>query len=287
LTTVEALLREGAAALTEAGIENPRAEARLLLEATTGRSRAHLMAAPAEPVPATEAQDFRTLIGRRAAREPMAYILGRAEFWSLTFTVGSGILVPRPDTETLVEAALRAFPDRTRPLRLLDIGVGSGCLLLTLLHLFPNARGIGTDVSETALACTRRNAEQLGVGQRLELRETAWAQGVDGPFDLVVSNPPYIPADEIAGLHPEVARFEPRGALDGGVDGLDAYRAILADLPRLLAPEGTALLEIGKGQDGPLAPMIRAAGFTLTTHADLASIIRCLELRRAAPPSGS
>jgi release factor glutamine methyltransferase len=287
LSSVEALLREGAAALAGAGVEAPRAEARLLLEAATGRTRASLVAEPAEPVPPGEALAFRALVGRRAAREPMAYILGRAEFWSLPFAVGPGVLVPRPDTETLIEAALRAFPDRGQALRILDVGVGSGCLLLTLLHLFSSARGTGTDVSEAALACARRNAEALGVAGRLELRQTAWARGVEGPFDLVVSNPPYIPAGEIAGLQPEVARFEPRLALDGGADGLDAYRAILADLPRLLVAGGVALLEIGQGQEGPLAPMIDAAGFALATHADLAGITRCLELRRAAAPAGS
>jgi release factor glutamine methyltransferase len=280
LSTAGDLLTEGAAALAKAGIEGPRFEARLLLEAATGRSRARLVALPLEPVPVPEAQAFRALLGRRATREPMAYVLGRAEFWSLTFEVGPGVLVPRADTETLIEAALTAFPDRGRPLRLLDIGVGSGCLLLTLLHLYPNARGLGTDTSGTALACTRRNAERLGVEPRLELVETAWAHGLTGPFDLVVGNPPYIPTAEIAGLEPEVSLFEPRAALDGGADGLDAYRAILADLPRLLAPEGTALLEIGRGQHEALIPLAEALGFAVTSRTDLAGIVRCLALAR-------
>ncbi|MEK0082011.1 peptide chain release factor N(5)-glutamine methyltransferase [Benzoatithermus flavus] len=280
MITAGDLLAEGTGALAAAGIGNPRFEARLLLEAATGRSRARLVTEPAEPVPVHETQAFRALLARRATREPMAYILGRAEFWSLPFAVGPGVLVPRADTETLIEAALAAFPDRGRPLRLLDIGVGSGCLLLTLLHLFPNARGLGTDTSETALACTRRNAERLGVDSRLELVETAWAEGVSGPFDLVVSNPPYIPTAEIAGLEPEVSLFEPRAALNGGADGLDAYRAILPDLPRLLAPEGTALLEIGKDQEKVLIPMAEALGFAVTTRCDLADIVRCLRLLR-------
>jgi release factor glutamine methyltransferase len=279
LTAAGDLIAEGAAALAKAGIENPRFEARLLLEAATGRPRARLVSEPGEIVPVQEAQAFRALLGRRAAREPMAYVLGRAEFWSLSFVVGPGILVPRADTETLIEAALAAFSDRGRPLRLLDIGVGSGCLALTLLHLFPNARGLGTDTSVTALACTRRNAERLGVEPRLELARTPWATGVSGPFDLVVSNPPYIPSAEILGLEPEVSLYEPSTALDGGPDGLDAYRAILSDLPRLLAPDGLALLEIGKGQEKVLVPMAERLDFSVTTRADLAGIVRCLVLR--------
>ena len=288
MTTAEALLAEGAAALAAAGIERPRSEARLLLETATGLVRARLVAEPAAAVPHHAAQAFRAALARRAAREPMAYILGRAEFWSLEFVVGEGVLVPRADSETLIEAALNAFPDRGRRLRVLDIGVGSGCLLLMLLHLFPEARGVGTDTSEAALACARLNAERLGVVARTGLARTAWANGVSGPFDLVVSNPPYIPSGEIAGLQPEVSRFEPRCALDGGQDGLDAYRAILADLPRLLAPGGVALLEIGQGQDEALGPMLRERGYAVAAHPDLAGITRCLEIRRPgeATPSG-
>lgn len=283
MSTAGGLLAEGAMALAAAGIESPRFEARLLLEAATSRSRARLVAEPGEPVPVQEAQAFRALLGRRAAREPMAYVLGRAEFWSLPFAVGPGVLVPRADTETLIEAALAAFPERGRPLRLLDIGVGSGCLVLTLLHLFPNARAIGTDTSGAALACARLNAERLGVEPRLDLVETPWAEGIAGPFDLVVSNPPYIPSTEIAGLAPEVSLYEPRPALDGGPDGLDAYRAILADLPRLLAADGVALLEIGKGQDEALVPMAEARGFVVTRRRDLAGTVRCLGLARSRP----
>lgn len=280
MSTVAALLAEGARALAAAGIERPRFEARLLLEHATGLARERLIAEPAARVPDAKMAAYRGLVARRAAREPMAYILGRAEFWSLAYAVAPGVLVPRPETETLIEAALRAFPDRARPLRVLDIGVGSGCLLLTLLHLFPSARGVGTDTSAAALACARLNAERLGVAARALLVATPWAAGVAGPFDLVVANPPYIPTAEIAGLAPEVARFEPRAALDGGPDGLAAYHAILPDLPRLLAPGGAALLEIGRGQHEALIPLAEAQGFAVATHADLAGIVRCLEFRR-------
>jgi release factor glutamine methyltransferase len=278
VSTAAALLAEGAAALAAAGVENQRFEAGLLLGAATGRTRARLASLPTEAIAASDAAQYRAFVARRAAREPMAYVLGRAEFWSLGFAVGPGVLVPRPDTETLVEAATRAFPDRARALRVLDLGVGSGCLLLSLLHHFPNARGIGTDTSPRALAYARLNAERLGVDPRAELVETAWAQGVDGPFDIVVTNPPYIPSAEIDGLQPEVSRFEPRATLDGGPDGLDAYRAILPGLRRLLSPDGSAFLEIGRGQDAQVVPMAAGQRFSIRFHRDLTGITRCLEL---------
>jgi release factor glutamine methyltransferase len=275
------LLVEGRAALAAAGIEGARAEARLLLEDATGLPRAVLLTAPSMPVSPAAAASYRASVHRRAAREPMAYVRGRAEFWSLDFLVVPGVLVPRADTETLIEVATRVFPDTHQPLRLLDIGVGSGCLLLTLLHLYPTARGVGTDTSLEALSLTARNAARLGLSERLELLPTSWAEGVSDPFDLVVSNPPYIPTAEIDRLQLEVSRFEPRFALDGGPDGLDAYRAILADLRRLLGQEGTALLEIGQGQEAALLPLAAARGLTPNLHRDLAAINRCLELRLA------
>lgn len=279
MTTAAELVAEGAATLKEAGIGSPRSEARLLLESATGLTRAAQVAAPDAAVAATAARAYRALVARRAEREPMGYVRGRAEFWSLEFLVEPGVLVPRADTETLIEAATALFPDRARPLRLLDVGVGSGCLLLTLLHLYPAARGVGTDASPAALALSARNAARLGVAERLALAPTNWAEDVPGPFDLVVSNPPYIPTAEIDHLQPEVSRHEPRAALDGGPDGLDAYRAILPDLPRLLAPGGAALLEIGRGQERALAPLASRAGFAVATRRDLAGVNRCLELR--------
>ena len=282
MTTVAAALAEGAAALAAVGIDNPRFEARLLLEAATGRPRASLLAMGAAAFAGRSRRaSSAALVARRRGREPMAYILGRAEFWSLGFVVGSGVLVPRGDSETLIEAALAAFADRAQPLRLLDIGVGSGCLLMTLLHLYPSAHGVGTDLGETALDCARLNAQRLGVEHRVQLVQTPWAHGIDGPFDLVVSNPPYIASGEIDGLQPEVARFEPRLALDGGPDGLAAYRAILAELPRLLASAGTALLELGQGQLAAVAALAATAGFAAAARDDLAGVPRCLGLTRA------
>lgn len=282
MSTVEVLLREGGASLAAAGIERPRAEARLLLEAATGMGRSRLLAHPEQPVADSDAERFQGWIARRAAREPAAYILGRCEFWSLSFRVGPGVLVPRADSETMIEAVTRAFPDRAAPLRVLDLGVGSGCLLLSVLHHFVNARGLGIDASERALAYACANAAALGLDARAELRRADFRKGVAGTYDIVLSNPPYIPSAEIATLDAEVAGHEPREALDGGPDGLDAYRTILSALPGLLAPEGAAFLEVGAGQAAEVA-VLAAAAWDFRLHHDLAGIARCLELRQRAP----
>ena len=282
MSTVEALLREAAGSLAAAGVERPRAEARLLLEAATGMARSRLLAHPEQPVAASDAARFQGWIARRGAREPAAYILGRSEFWSLSFRVGPGVLVPRADSETMIEAVTRAFPDRTASLRVLDLGVGSGCLLLSVLHHFVNARGLGVDASERALAYARANAEALGLDARAELCLADFREGVAGTYDIVLSNPPYIPSAEIATLDPEVAGHEPREALDGGPDGLDAYRTILSALPDLLAPEGAVFLEVGAGQAAEVA-VLAAAAWDFRLHHDLAGIARCLELRQRAP----
>ena len=277
MSTVEALLREAAALLATAGVERPRAEARLLLEAATGTSRSRLLAHPEHPVSDGDTQRFRDWIARRAAREPTAYILGRCEFWSLAFRVGPGVLVPRADSETMIEAVTRAFPDRTSALRVLDLGVGSGCLLLSVLHHFVNARGLGVDASDQALAYARTNAEALGLDSRADLRLLDWQDGVPGTFDVVLANPPYIPSAEIAGLAPEVRSFEPLAALDGGPDGLDAYRAILPGLRGLLDENGSAFLEVGAGQ-APDVIALPAPGLgSMRFHYDLAGVARCIE----------
>lgn len=274
-------LADAAGRLRAAGVEGPRAEARLLLEAAAGVPRERLLAAPDVFLEAEARAAFARMVERRAAREPLAYVLGRKEFYGREFRVVPGVLVPRPETETLVDAALAAFPDRAAPLRVLDVGVGTGCLLLTVLAEFPNARGVGTDLGDALLSSAAANADWLGVADRVELRRTAWADGVEGPFDLVLSNPPYVPEAEIATLEPEVRDWEPRLALSGGPDGLDAYRALAPEIGRLLAPGGAALLEIGRGQEGALGPLFEAHGFVVSRHRDLAGVVRCLELRRA------
>ena len=278
--TYDALLRDAAVALTSAGIDNVRFEARLLLARAAGLGVEQLIARGSDPAPAATATALRELTARRVRREPMAYILGEREFWGLPFKVSPAVLVPRPDSETLIEAALVLLPDRTRPLRLLDLGVGSGCLLLTLLHEYPEATGVGLEASEAALAIARENAEALGVAARARLvggdwRQPDWTERLEGPFDLVVSNPPYIESRVIDGLMPEVARHEPRLALDGGADGLDAYRLIAAAAPRLTAPGGWLLVEGGEGQATDISGIFAAAGLSpQTPRKDLAGVER-------------
>ena len=253
--------------MTAAGIDNVRFEARLLLSRASGLSIEDLVAhGAAEATPATVAA-MKSLTARRVRREPMAYILGEREFWGRPFKVSPAVLVPRPDSETLIEAALAIAPDREGPLNVLDLGVGSGCLLLTLLAEYPRAAGVGLEVSSEALDVARANAESLGLSARVrwvagDWRQHGWSENLGGPFDLVVANPPYIEAGAIAGLMPEVGRFEPRLALDGGPDGLLAYRKIAAAAPQLLRPTGHALVEVGEGQALAVKGLFAAAGLS-------------------------
>ena len=283
--TYDGLLRDTAAALAAAGIDNVRFEARLLLAHAAGLSVEQLIARGAEPAPADVAPALRRLTARRLQREPMAYILGEREFWGLPFKVSPAVLVPRPDSETLIEAALALMPDRGRPWRILDLGLGSGCLLLTLLHEFPAARGVGMELSAEALAVAQSNAEALGVADRAQLvlgdwRQTAWHERLGGPFDLLISNPPYIEADAIERLMPEVARFEPRLALDGGPDGLAAYRAIARAAPGLLSPGGRILVEVGEGQASEISRIFSSAGLSLEpSWKDLGGIERVISAK--------
>jgi release factor glutamine methyltransferase len=272
--------------LTAAGIDNARFEARLLLGRAAGLSAEQLIARGQDSIAAEVPARLRALTARRVQREPMAYILGEREFWGLTFKVTPDVLVPRPDTETVIEAALALLPDRARPWRLLDLGVGSGCLLLTLLKEFPNATGVGLDASREALAVARGNAEALGVASRARLvegdwRVPRWMDRLGGPFDLVVSNPPYVEAGAIDGLMPEVARYEPRLALDGGGDGLAAYRLIASAGPKLVTPAGYLLLEAGAGQALEIASLFSRAGMTpMAPWRDLGGVERVIPIHQ-------
>jgi release factor glutamine methyltransferase len=269
-------LRAGAARLEAAGIENARREARRILAHALGMQPAELLFQPQAPVP-TDA--FDALLARRAAREPLALITGHQEFWSLDFAVSPDTLVPRPDSETLIEAALAAFPARDGVGRVLDLGTGTGCLLLAALHEFPVAFGIGVDRIPVAAALARRNAAALGLAGRTAFLCGDWASALAGRFDLVLCNPPYIPAAEIASLMPEVALHEPGSALSGGADGLDAYRAVIATLPGLLAPDGAAILELGQGQAPAVAALAGAWNFATALRFDLSGIARALVIR--------
>ena len=221
------------------------------------------------------------MVARRRAREPMAHILGSRELWSLGFEVSPSVLTPRPDSETVIEAACRYIPAPGRDYRALDLGTGSGCLLLALLHEYPAASGVGVDISPAAVALARRNAERLGVGARTAFVVADWTAPIAVCFDVVICNPPYIPTGEIEGLAPEIAHYEPRGALDGGRDGLDAYRALLPLTAEFLAPEGTALFEMGAGQHEAICSLARACGFVIAgLQADINDIPRVAILRQ-------
>lgn len=247
--------------LSASGIPDATLEARALAKAALGLGAAGLLAGADGPLGPDGATRLAALARRRLAREPLGRILGTREFWSLTFRLSPGTLEPRPDTETVVSAALRRVPDRSAALRILDLGTGSGCILVALLAELPAAFGIGTDRSEDALRTARANAAAAGVGGRAGFAASDWGAALAGPFDLVVANPPYIASATLPGLAPEVLAHDPRAALDGGPDGLDAYRAILPDLPRLLAAEGWAVLEIGHDQACPLTRLAGEAGF--------------------------
>lgn len=255
-----------AAVLREAGITTPELDARLLLCHAAGLSHEAYVAGAGGPVqPATLAR-FGTAIDRRLKREPVARITGTREFYGRGFTIAPPALDPRPDTETLIEAALavverRGWRDRT--LSLLDLGTGTGCILVTLLAELPRAQGLGTDLSPSALALAAANAVRLGVGSRAAFMAADWLDGIAGKFDLVLSNPPYLASGEIAGLAPEVAAYDPMLALDGGPDGLDAYRRIAAGASAVLAEGGRLLVEIGAGQAAQVSDIFRAAGLKL------------------------
>ena len=275
--TVEALLRKAANRLRSAGIPEPRSEARILLQTVLDEPAEALLRAPDTPVAPASADRFRALVARRAEREPVSRIVGNREFWSIEFSVTADTLDPRPDSETVVSAALRWCGGRHGPLRLLDLGTGSGCLLLALLSELPEATGIGTDLAPGAVATAARNAAALGLSPRASFLCADWDAGVGGVFDLIVCNPPYIPREQIEGLEPEVARWEPRLALDGGEDGLEAYRRLAPAIGCRLAPGGGAFLEIGAGQKSAVEAICVASGLErFACEKDLGDIIRCL-----------
>ncbi len=232
--TVAAMLGEAAARLAASGIDQPRQEARLLLAASIEADAATILSYPDRLLVEAERRRFDALVARRAAHEPAARLIGRREFWSLDFALAPETLVPRPDSETLVEAALVNIHDRGAPLRILDLGTGTGCLLLALLSELPAATGIGVDIAPNAAQTAQRNAMALGLAGRAGFFVGSWAEAIAGRFDVILTNPPYVSSTAIAALAPEVACYEPRRALDGGPDGLDAYRVLAPEMARLL-----------------------------------------------------
>lgn len=276
VSTKEAL-RAAIKALQAAHIESASLDARLLLEHAMGVSREQLLFKMDETLPPQQLEHFRALIARRATHRPVAQILERREFYGLTFRVTPDVLDPRPDSETLVDAVIRRVKDKQAPLSILDLGTGSGCLLLALLYEFKNAAGTGIDLSEAALAVARENATRLNLQSRARFIASHWCMQVEEKFDIIVSNPPYIPTADIADLAPEVSQFEPKLALDGGADGISCYRAIIASLPAHLAENGLAALEIGFGQQQSVEALVKQHGMKVSGVAhDLHGIVRCI-----------
>lgn len=278
MTGEGAEFQAAAARLRAAGIEQPEREARLLLAHALGRPADSLIGGNI-PVPA----GFGALVERRERHEPLALIVGRREFWSLTLAVSPATLIPRPESETLIEAALAAFPERREVRRILDLGTGTGALLLALLSEFPEAFGVGIDRVEAAAALAATNARTLGLGRRAAFFTGDWAAAIGGRFELVVANPPYVEREAIGELMPEVALYEPRSALDGGPDGAQGFRAIFPELPRLLAAGGIGIVEIGAGTAAARLALARQAGLEVgEVRADLSGIPRALRLTAAA-----
>lgn len=275
MMTVAECLKSASARLAASGVPNERMEARLLLAHAAGWDVTALLAYPERRVDCPDS--FFELITRRQNREPISHITGSKEFWSLPFLVTRDTLVPRPDSETLVEAAVRFFDDKPGPRTVLDLGTGTGCLLLSVLSEFPDATGIGVDASAAAAAVAQRNALRLHLAGRASFVVSDWAAALKMEFDLIISNPPYIPSREIDGLSDEVAKYEPRKALDGGDDGLNAYRRILDVLPACLSEKGVAVFEFGFDQGAEIQRLIDDAGFSSgPAIRDLAGHERCL-----------
>ncbi len=238
------------------------------------------MAFPERSLSDEESRRLAAAAARREAREPLAQIVGHREFWSLDFIVTHDTLTPRPDSETIVAAALALSGGDDRAMHILDFGTGTGCLLLALLHELPQARGVGVDRSAAALAVARRNAAALGLSERAQFVQGEWGTGLSGTFDVIVANPPYIVESELVTLAPELG-FEPLGALSGGPDGLAAYRALAGDVQRLLAADGVAVLEVGQGQAESVEAILRASGLEIgPRQCDLAGVERGVAVRK-------
>ena len=266
--------------LEATGVEEARRDAEVLLCAALGCDRAHLIGHSDSVVGNADLTVFNTLLSRRMAREPVSQIVGCREFWSLEFQVTASTLTPRPDSEAVIEAVLDRQHDKKAALRILDLGTGTGCLLLALLTELPNATGVGVDVCDDAVVVAKANVGRCGLGARAQIIRGGWAAAHGQLFDIVVCNPPYIRTSDLARLDPEVADWEPHLALDGGSDGLDAYRRILPGLPQVLSKGGFAVLEHGAGQAGQIEDLAVAAGLTLCRrHQDLAGRDRCLVLK--------
>lgn len=277
IINIRELLRKSALMLTQKNIESAMLDARILLEHVLGITREKLLLLLDSSVDNEQLKIFNELLERRMKREPVAKIIGRREFWGLDFQVNKNTLDPRPDSETLIEFILKHVTSRAKPFRILDLGTGSGCLILSLLSELPLARGVGVDICKEAIFLAQGNAKSLSLNERVEFIRSDWYEEIEGKFDIILSNPPYIPTGDIAMLEDEVSVFEPYLALDGGKDGLYCYREIINNLSCFMEEDGIAVFELGAGQYEDVAGIaaqngLRASGFSR----DLGGVVRCI-----------
>ncbi len=270
------VLKDVSSMLTDSHIEGPRAEARLLVARVTNMTVGQVFAREDMDLEDSVVADIRQKALQRASGAPMAHILGSREFWSLPFNVTTATLVPRPDTETLIELALERYQGQEPPSRFLDLGTGTGCIALALLYEFPASVAVATDVSAAALDVAAANARALGLTERIEFVQSSWYENVGGTFELLVSNPPYIPTQDIAHLAPEVRDHDPSLALDGGEDGLSAYRELFAGAADVVSDNGSVIVEFGAGQSSSIDDIALDRGWIRTgQRQDMANITRC------------
>lgn len=280
---LQSLFRDIATRFREEGLATPQLDARLILCHACALTHEQFVARPEYAVTPDEAEHIEAMATRRLSREPVSRILGMREFRGLDFAISSQTLDPRPDTETLVEAALECIEEehKSDSCSILDLGTGSGCILISLLHALPQARGVGVDISADALETAGVNAQTHGVSTRAQFVCSDWAESVTGRYDIVVSNPPYIPTGDIAHLEPEVSQFDPKAALDGGEDGLVVYRELIPRVRHLLSPGGWVVFEVGAGQAESVGQLLRAElglrdEASVRYWRDLSGRIRCV-----------
>ncbi|MFW0778305.1 MAG: peptide chain release factor N(5)-glutamine methyltransferase [Rickettsiales bacterium] len=279
--TIQDTLRDAVIKLQDAKFASGSLDARILLQHVLHVSREELLLAMDEPMSEAQRHEYFSLIDLRLKHHPISHLIGKREFYGMDFKVTNDTLDPRPDSETLIDAVLEYCTDSQKTYKILDLGVGTGCLCLSLLKAISNATAIGVDISEAALAVAKENTIRLGLQSRIAFLASNWCEKVAGTFDIIVANPPYIPSASIESLAPEVALHEPKLALDGGKDGLDCYRQIMKSLPELLAEDGVAFFEIGMGQQDALAQLAHEQGLNvMAMKKDLGGIIRCVMITR-------
>ncbi|MDP7100148.1 MAG: peptide chain release factor N(5)-glutamine methyltransferase [Rhodospirillales bacterium] len=275
--TIGAIYQQLSGELAAAGIEEPRLEARMLMSFAAGIDQSRILGYPEDEIAVKSLAELSKFAARRKSGEPIAYITGQKEFWSLNFKVSRETLIPRPDSETLIEAVLGELPDKNASLKILDLGTGTGCLLLALLSELPNALGLGVDSNPKTCDIARDNANQLGLVSRVTIQQRDWLTGLNGNFNIIISNPPYIVESEIAALEPDVNQFEPHLALSGGADGLAAYHLIATQCSAHLTPDGFLAVECGMGQIPDIKGIFLKNNLKIKSiHRDIANVERCI-----------